>query len=349
MEASSSKLKTIIMRYILFLLTLSFLFSCETNPERKNTPQGNSDRINSLYSSGDSVNYAGLVSVPSGDKRVLFTVKANGDTAFTIITSVKKTFEFWETNVDTFTAKKAGGVVVNPPPVEPPPTNPGVRNNIIFEALFNGSNPFPTSSLYKQACCSYSATQSKTIVREGDGSFKAEVRGTDPSTSGGWRSEFIPPTNTRLVDGWYGYSMYFQDWKACSSCGEHSTQWHPDNPSGSAVLGLYTEKNTFHVRLNPEGDLTANTVKDGKQIVSNKWYDMVWHIVWSSDKAKGRIELWIDGEKYVDYTGVTLTMTGTPYFKIGIDRWNVTGVNRILYYDAVRVGNEKATYKDVAP
>jgi hypothetical protein len=40
--------------------------------------------------------------------------------------------------------------------------------------------------------------------------------------------------------------------------------------------------------------------------------------------------------------------SGTPYFKIGINRWNMRE-NRVLYIDAVRIGNERATYKDVAP
>lgn len=336
------------MRYIVIFLLSLFILSCNNNADREDTPYSNDDnKIQSLFGSGDTIKAsyeAKLTTLPAQ----LIIVDQNKDTNIISFNQKTATYTYTTIDPDTVVRRYKGDVKPTEPPVTPP-TNPGTRSNVIFESLFNGSNPFDPAKLYKQACCSYSNTQSKTIVREGDGSFKAEVRSTDPSTSGGWRAEFIPPLNTRLVDGWYGYSIYFQDWKACSNCGEHSTQWHPDNPSGSAVLGLYTEKNTFHIRLNPEGDLTAVTIKDGKQIVSNKWYDMVWHVVWSSDKSKGRVELWIDGEKYVDYTGATLTMTGTPYFKIGIDRWNVAGVNRILYYDAVRVGNEKATYKDVAP
>ncbi len=242
-----------------------------------------------------------------------------------------------------------------PPTVPPanPPTNPpstGQRNNLVFEALFNGSNPFPAASLYRQACCSYSTGQSKAIVREGDGSFRAEVKGSDPSSSSGYRSEFIPPTTTRLTDGWYGYSTYFENWNACTSCGEHVIQWHPASGSGSANLGIYTEKNTFRVGLNADGNESAEkTLASSMKIESGKWYDFVWHVVWSSDQSKGRIELWINGTKYVNYTGVTLTTGGIPYFKFGINRWNISGVNRLLYYDNLRIGNEKATYADVAP
>lgn len=340
------------MRYILFFfICLLGIIACETNPMREDTA-GQKEKINSLFASGDTINLT-TSKVVSSDKLII--IDENKDTIIITFNKKTETITYTTTNPDTVIKRyNKGGVVTNPPvdpkPTDPPPTNPGVRNNLVFEALFNGSNPFPTASLYKQACCSYSATQSKTIVREGDGSFRAEVKGSDPSSSSGYRSEFIPPTNTRLKDGWYGYSVYLEDWKSCGGCGEHIMQWHPDNGSGSAVLAIYTEKNSFHVRLNPEGDQTAFTVKDGLPIQSNKWYDIVMHVVWSNDKTKGRIEMWIDGTKYIDYTGVTLTMSSVPYFKVGgINRWNLSGVTRVMYTDAVRIGNEKATYKDVAP
>lgn len=235
-------------------------------------------------------------------------------------------------------------VTVNPAPTNPP--NTGVRQNVIFESLFDGSNPFDASKLYKQACCSYSITQSKSIVRSGDGSFRAEVRGGDPESSGGYRAELITSAPA-LKEAWYGYSVYFENWSACSSCGEHAPQLHPANSSGSAVFGVYTDKNTWHVRLNPEGDESAFTLKNTLPIKSNVWHDVVLHFIW--DRTAGRIEMWINSEKYVDYTGATLTMSGLPYWKTGINRWNIKGVNRVLYFDNVRIGNANATYKDVAP
>lgn len=332
------------MRNPIIIAAAILLASCNENgPNPEEKRQG-------LFSDGDTVTFT-TGKLIAETNQTYYKILSGGDTFFTVQKIVDRigTYTYSVPTTDTFTKKYVSPTT--PPPVVIPPPSTTARQNIIFEAGFDGTKPFQTeNTLYKQACCSYSATQSKTIVRQGDGSFRAEVRGSDPQNSGGYRSEFIPPTNTRLVDGWYGYSLYFEDWKACSSCGEHVMQHHPANGSGSAALATYTEKATFHVRLNPEGDLTAVTLKDGKPIVSNKWYDIVCHIVWSSDRTKGRVEMWIDGEKYVDYTGVTLTSGSTPYFKIGgINRWNIAGVNRVMYTDAVRIGNEKATYKDVAP
>ena len=239
-------------------------------------------------------------------------------------------------------------VVVNPAPT-------GTRQNIVFEAGFDGSNPFQTeNTLYKQGCCSYSITQSKTIVRSGDGSFRAEVRGSDASTSSGYRAELITGVNKTLTEVWYGYSTYLQDWNAFSG-GEHIIQWHPNSEGGSAELSLQTASNKFDVvrslggaNYRQSGNYTGQTSKPLATIIPNKWYDFVWHIKWSTGSA-GLIELWIDGEKYYTYIGKNTATSTPPYFKFGINRWNMGSSNRVLYYDNLRIGNSLATYKDVAP
>lgn len=233
-------------------------------------------------------------------------------------------------------------------PVIQPPSS-GTRQNLLFEAGFDGTNPFMTENdLYKQACCSYSITQSKSIVRSGDGSFRAEVRGSDGSTSSGYRAELITSLEKKYgapSEVWVGYSTYFQNWNAFSG-GEHVIQWHPNSATGSAELSLQTAANKFDVVRSLSG---TNYRQSGtlKTIVSNKWYDFVWHIKWSSGST-GLIELWIDGEKYYSFTGKTCS-ANPPYFKFGINRWNIGSSNRVLYYDNLRIGNANATYKDVAP
>ena len=328
------------MRYILLLLFTLMLFSCgNENAERADTPYSNND--------AKPQGFVGDGTTSKAINGTITIVDQNKDT--NIITTKEETRTFTYTiqvpDIVVKPYKKDSGVVVVPP--TDPPTNPGTRSNLIFEASFDGSNPFDANKLYKQSCCSYSITQSKSVVRSGDGSFRAEVKGSDPSSSSGYRAELITSVSqSGLKDNWYGYSSYFENWNACSSCGEHCIQWHPAEGSGSANLGIYTEKGTFHVRLNADGDLTAETLKDGKKIISGKYYDFVWYVKWG---LNGVIKLWIDGELYVDYKGETLTKGNTPYFKLGINRWNISGVNRVVYYDNLRIGSDKATYKDVAP
>lgn len=224
-------------------------------------------------------------------------------------------------------------------------TATAARANVVFDIGFEGSNPFNENQVYKQGCCSYSITQSNTIAREGSSSFRAEVKASDASTSSGYRAELMTGGYTTTSEVWYGYSTYFQNWNAFSG-GEHVVQWHPNNSTGSAELSLQTAANKFDVVRSING---ANSRQTGtlKTIVPNKWYDFVWHIKWSTGST-GLIELWIDGAKYYSYTGKNMS-SSIPYFKFGINRWNMGNSSRILYYDNLRVGSAKATYNDVAP
>jgi hypothetical protein len=229
--------------------------------------------------------------------------------------------------------------------VEPPAT--GTRQNIIYEDMFESADPKAKYAAQQQWCCSYSVTPSKTIVREGLQSVRMEHKGPE-QVSSGYRVEFQADKTyfKPATDLWYGYSMYFENFKALS-VNSHIPQWHPTVEGGSASLGIYVGSGTFHVRLNPEGDESAFTLKDGMKIVNGKWYDFVWHIKWAA--TGGRVELWIDGQKYVDYTGATLTRGGLPYFKLGLNRFASTNTPMIFYVDALRIGSNLASYKDVAP
>ncbi len=230
--------------------------------------------------------------------------------------------------------------------VNPAVSTPGTRANIIYEDMFESSDPKAKYAAQQQWCCSYSVTSSTSIVGEGSRSVRMEHKGTE-NISGGYRVEFQSNQHFKpAVDLWYGYKMYFENFKALS-VNSHIPQWHPTVSGGSAALGIYVGSNTFHVRLNPEGDESAFTLKNGKQIQNGHWYSFVWHIKWAS--SGGRVELWIDGEKYVDYTGATLTRGGLPYFKLGLNRFASSNTPMIFYVDALRIGNEKSTFSDVNP
>lgn len=275
------------------------------------------------------------------------------------------------THIIPFPASKSGGVIeveittnmiLNPDPVEPePPTPdpdpevPGERNNLVYQDDFESANPLVPYEAERQWLSADSITISKGIVRSGKQALKfvqfgQSRNGKDQTVSGGYRTEIKSEAFSKGLgnEHWLGISTYFENWSA-ANVGEHIHQYHPSNSSGSAVLAIYTNNNTFHVRLNPEGDSSAFTLKDGMKIPSNKWVDFVWHIIWSNDATKGLIEMWIDGIKYVDYKGVTLKMSSLPYWKCGVNRW-LTGSNvRTFYVDALRIGSNFASYKDVAP
>lgn len=329
------------MRHLLlFLLVFLTISSCNNEKQKEEivTIEDNNTALNASRVNPDgSVTYE---YIESGTK----------DTVGTKTTKTLRTITYYESVTDTF-RRKYKGVVVSPPPTgeEPPVTPPtgGTRKNLVADVGFDGSNPFDETKMYYWGCCSYSKTQSKTVVRSGDGSFRGETRVGDKETSGGIRTEFIVQDQSKaLVEGWYGYSQMFENLKPMTSGNRSIVQWHPTN-NGSANLGVYVEGTKFHVRLNPESDESAYTVVNSMNIESNKWYDWVWRIKW--DKTNGIIECWINGTKYVDFKGATLTSGGTPYFKIGLNSWSNPNPGTIFWVDNVRVGNASATYNDVVP
>jgi hypothetical protein len=228
-----------------------------------------------------------------------------------------------------------------------------VRQNLIFEADFEGDTPFADFA-NNQHCCAHSVTQSAAQARTGEHSFRAEVRANDPPVSSGWRAEILPNGVNDTGDKWYGFSVYFETPQAggnwLGSYGGHFVQWHPDNGSGSASLSLWGSDGVWDVATNPEGDSSAQHNGTDLPITANAWHDVVFHVDWDG----GVVQFWLDGDLYVDLTNVDYGSGPGQYMKFGMNRWgNGPGGapqdTWVIYYDDLRIGNGDATYKDVAP
>lgn len=225
---------------------------------------------------------------------------------------------------------------------------PHERDHLIFEADFEGSNPFENFS-NSQHCCEHSVTQSNTYARHGESSYRAEVRSDDPSVSSGYRAEILPMGVTDDGEMWYGYSILFEApiadgyWNGVNGV---FTQWHPDNSYGSSSLSLWSYGGVWEIHTNPDGERdtiqhTDTLIGDDIRIESLRWFDIVWHVNWDT----GHVELFVDGVKYFD---VTDHEYAGQYFKLGMNRWLVDET-WVIYYDDLRIGDSGATYEDVAP
>jgi hypothetical protein len=147
--------------------------------------------------------------------------------------------------------------------------------------------------------------------------------------------------------------MYFEapqaDGSWTGSYGGHFVQWHPDNSSGSASLSLWGSDGVWDVATNPEGDGSADH-HGSKPITANVWHDVVFHVDWDN----GIVQFWLDGVLYQDLKDIDYASGPGQYMKLGMNRWgNGPGGapedTWIIYYDDVRIGNDDATYEDVAP
>jgi hypothetical protein len=210
---------------------------------------------------------------------------------------------------------------------------------LLFQSDFNNFSGVIADS---QRCCAHSNTISTVQSREGSSSYRSEVKRNDPSVSSGYRAEITIPGLSDTGERWYGYSMFFQ---SIPTAGGHVTQWHPSNSSGSASLALWTDGGKFMVVRNPSGTNLNYYGPKNKTIETGKWYDIVWHVKWSS-KSDGLIEMWINGEKYFSYSGVT-AQTGV-YFKLGQNLW-ARNNDSVIFYDAIRVGDGSSSYDEVVP
>lgn len=166
---------------------------------------------------------------------------------------------------------------------------------------------------------------------------------------------------------WYGFSVYLpKDWENEMFDIVMQIHNHPDPGEGakSPIMTLETEGKNWKVndRFDREkiskpanhgagGTITSNRLWEGPYEVE-KWTDWVFHVKWSLDDD-GLIEAWKDGVKVVEHKGPNGYNDEQPYYmKIGVYKpaYRVTAPpHRVIYHDEVRIGNEKASYADVAP
>lgn len=268
-------------------------------------------------------------------------------------------------------------VPVKPTPVTSAPTsgkpNP---NNLIFVNDFEDGN-FTGNGQWKGFYTERPNEKAIQVVGSPAGTGKAarfELNRNDKDVAGSRRSElFSPTTDTGALsnDRWYGFRIFIpQDWQADPNSSDIITQWHeyPDFDLGegwrSPPLYLRARGDNFEVltrwdsrpktlKNTPEGSATLwqGAYKRGQ------WSEIVFHTKFSY-KSDGLTEMWLDGKKAFSHKGPNYYNDAQgPYFKTGIYKadwkWSPSksSVNnaRVLYVDEVRVGNENASYTDVAP
>jgi hypothetical protein len=224
------------------------------------------------------------------------------------------------------------------------------REHLLVESFFEGSDPFDGWE-NNQHCCDYSLTQS-TKAAEGTGSLRLEVRSADPQVSGSIRSELVQPPEKEGAERWYGFKMYLENWTD-DQAREHVLQWHPEDPSGSAVGSLFTSGGRYEFVTTHFSGTNGNGYSDLGPIINNQWVSWVMHIKWASSRT-GIIQIWQNGKLVLDIKNTRTSPDMGSYFKLGINKfgWGIdpsATTQRVLYFDEVRIGNDLASYDDVKP
>ena len=228
-------------------------------------------------------------------------------------------------------------------------------SNLIYQEDFEDTSAFE-SYVRKQMSTSYGITQATSPVFGGNKVGRFEIRDDDPEASGGTRSEVLFPEQTNL-DRWYSFAAYFPSGQyKHDDKDETICQWHQEGGT-SGSISLRTEKDRLILCVIPTYKGTSQKYDVGP-VTKDTWDTIVMHVKHSPD-SDGLIELWVNGQKVANHTGGNMysLSTGeviTPRWKLGLykSKWNGDGTTstkeRVLYVDNVKLGNENATYDEMA-
>ncbi len=138
---------------------------------------------------------------------------------------------------------------------------------------------------------------------------------------------------------WYGFSMMVPIESSNPKSGTKVGQWHNGDLHGfspAADQQLNGEKLLIRIAWDTE---------EVKQFKKGKWFDFVYQFKFGVD---GFAKVWIDGVKFMEFSGNIGTPKSRPYFKYGIYNPNFLNKNDIIivYFDEYRRGN---SYEDVDP
>ncbi len=179
---------------------------------------------------------------------------------------------------------------------------------------------------------------------------------------------------------WYSFRIYFPDDWEFDKSKEIITQWHgnPDfelgenwrNPPVSIAIGKGRAGHGKNYLLVIRADSKASTPdKYQKNRYTfekkydlgplapdfGKWTQWVFHIKWSYEDD-GFMTVWKDEENILDVDRLSNCFNDRlgPFWKLGIYKWDWNDpdfesdiIERVLYYDDIRIGSEKATYEDM--
>ncbi|MDO6440366.1 heparin lyase I family protein [Cyclobacterium sp. 1_MG-2023] len=225
--------------------------------------------------------------------------------------------------------------------------------NIVYEETFEDENPF-YAYVTKQFSEDHSFKVSSSPAFKGDHVGRFELRKTDAkATRTGKRAEILVETPTG-AENWYSFAVYFpSDGFEKDNDDEVISQWHN---AGTPTLSLRVVKDDLIFRVGHDSKLKTSLWDhyDFGSVPKDEWIDFVFHIV-HSDNNDGLVEVWRNDDKILTHSGPNkYEGERLPRWKVGIykDAWDGKTTDtdtRILYFDNIRIGNEKASYEEMDP
>ncbi|WP_204046502.1 heparin lyase I family protein [Microbispora siamensis] len=229
----------------------------------------------------------------------------------------------------------------------------GVFRTLNWEAAADRTMPASAPpGFVKQWVADHGAAVVSSPVRDGSYAARFELDRGDPIQSGSKRAEISQRDEQPLnAERWYGFSVNLPASWVYDVSAEIVSQWHQcdDCGGGSPPLALLTDEG--HWKVDFRGDII-----DLGPYATGAWTDWVVHVKWRTD-TQGMFEVWRNGQRVLQRSGATHAGgPRSPYFKFGIYKWDwanpdkpSTTSQRVMFYDSLRLGDQRAVYADVAP
>ena len=252
-----------------------------------------------------------------------------------IVSCIEK--EIWGVNHETSTVRNAANTS---------------SVKVIYEETFEGPDPFSEAYNIEIGEWNYALQYVTKPVFEGNKAACFTIKETQPLVKNGKRAEvtIIKGENLPGRDMWYSFAAYFpSDGFAYDETQEMINQWYQD---GSPATGLRINRDRFYLLTGNEMD--SRKKLDLGQVTKDTWHEFVFHFIHSYG-TDGLIEVWHNGTKILTHKGGNMyNVDIMPKWKIGLYKssfkYGTSLVDkRVAYFDNIRVGNEKASLKDMNP
>ncbi|MCC5576279.1 heparin lyase I family protein [Microtetraspora sp. AC03309] len=229
----------------------------------------------------------------------------------------------------------------------------GVFRTLNWEVAADRTMPTAAPpNFLKQWVADHGAATVTSPVRDGSYAARFQLNRGDPIQSGSKRAEISQRDEQPLnAERWYGFSVNLPTSWVPDVSAEIVSQWHQcdDCGGGSPPLALLTDEGRWKI------DFRGATIDLGPY-ATGTWTDWVFHVKWRTD-SQGMFEVWRNGQPVLQRTGATHAGgPRSPYFKFGIYKWDWNDPKkpsdtneRVMFYDSLRLGDQRATYDDVKP
>ncbi|MFG1876473.1 heparin lyase I family protein [Sphaerisporangium sp. NPDC049003] len=260
----------------------------------------------------------------------------------------------WKKSMALTVAAFAACLTASTLPAQPASADPaGVFRTLDWENPADRTVPgTPPSGFLTQIGNSHGVGVVGSPVRDGSYAARFQLDRSDPITSSSKRAEITQSDTQPLnADRWYGFSLNLPSSWVSDVAAEIVSQWHHCDTcgGGSPPLALLTQAG--HWKIDFRGE-----VIDLGPYSTGTWTDWAFHVKWRTD-SNGVLEVWRNGVPVLSRSGATFAGGAhSPYFKFGIYKWDwaaskpkSTLTQRVMYYDALRLGDERARLADVTP